>query len=530
MKFFMRIVTKHTCLVVLVMFVIVCSMAGNAAGSIDKLKESINEDINEKVYKNIKVSNFITDREHQQGLQIAKDRKILFDTNTVVADVVNIGNEKYYIIKQNNWFGFAHRLDVYKSDGGIVEDKNVARKIFEIYGWRQNIDKLSELDRSELVAISHESRKMYERSSSIHYGVGAVVSAIDIVQKLEIGGVSVWNTATKLSPELAYFEKNTRKFDEYALDGLNKSSRLNACLPSLINDLDKYDSGEKVDWSRFVYNADETGYAMQSFCREMLSIDTLIDDIKKIISITNKNFDLIGCGFLGDALDNLNNKLGEEKIVKPHYEIQDEYMEIVEDADNDESDAYTKWLKSIDSDGATRFIYGLIVIGIILIISLIYLLSKQIRDDNANYPIIYGSIVAFIGSLAVALLIFIVSWYVRSSTDSLFLLFSLYAIVMMILWMTIMGSFSQRVYSMGKEWSRFHIYVCFVTFFCYIMSFLPLDIGGSIGSFYLFVWVLIYFVLLVAALWVGVAIFIDNRAWYEQYKDWENMLNNLWYQ
>ena len=416
MKFMMRLVTKQTCLVVLAMFVIVCAMAGNAVGitdeanegidelkrGIDELKEGINERINEKVYRNIEVSNFITDRENQRGLQIAKDRKILFDTDPIVVDVVNIGDEKYYIIKQNSWFGFAHRLDIYKSGGGIVEDKNVARKIFGIYGWRQNIDKLSELDRSELVTISHESRKMYERSFSIHYGVGAVVSAIDEVQKLKIGGVSIWNTATRLSPELAYFEKNTRKFDEYALDGLNKSSRLNTCLPSLINDLDKYDHGEKVDWSRFAYNANETGYAVHSFCTEMRSIDTLIDDIKKIISTVNKNFDSIGCGFLGDALDSLNDKLEGEKIVKPHYEIQHEYMEIVEDADNDESDAYAKWLTSIDRDDATKFIYGLIIFVIILIILSAILLLKENRD----YIDVAGNTIAFVASLVVALFMF----------------------------------------------------------------------------------------------------------------------------
>ena len=499
----MRIATKQIYLVILAILVSVCVTTGTVSGTslshdLDNFVDETNEDINKEVYKNIESSDFIADYERQQGLQIAKSHKILFDTDPIIADVVKIGNEKYYIIKQNSWFGFAHRLDIYKSNGNIVEDENVARRVFEAYGWRQNIDKLSELDRSELVTISYESRKMYERSSSIHYGVGAVVSAIDEVQKLEIGGVSVWKTATKLSPKLAYFEKNTRKFDEYALDGMNKSSRLNACLPSLINDLDKCDSGGEVDWGRFAYNANETGYAMYSFYREMRSPDVLIDDISKIIKTVNKNFDSIGCGFLGNALDSLNSKLEEEKIVKPHYEILHEYMEIVEDADNTESDAYAKWLTSIDGDGATRFIYSLIMLAIILIIISIYLLLKQSRD-NADFPGMGGCTNAFSGSLAIAIPLIILSWYFGSSTQ--FTLFCLYAIAMMVLWMTVSGSFSRAVVDVGTTWAEFHILGIFVTFWFGMLSFGIIgEVGGGWGSTFLSSWILAYIVLLAAAL------------------------------
>lgn len=495
----MRITTKQIYLVILAILVGVCVTTGTVSGtSLSQDMDNFVDETNKEVYKNIESSDFIADYERQQGLQIAKSHKILFDTDSIIADVVKIGNEKYYIIKQNSWFGFAHRLDIYKSNGNIVEDENVAKRVFEAYGWRQNIDKLNDLDRSELVAISHESKRMYERSSSIHYGVGAVVSAIDEVQKLEIGGVSVWKTATRLSPKLAYFEKNTRKFDECALDGMNKSSRLNACLPSLINDLDKCNSGETVDGGRFAYNANETGYAMYSFYREMRSPDVLIDDISKIIRTVNKNFDSIGCGFLGDALDSLNSKLEEEKIVKPHYEILHEYMEIVEDADNTESDAYAKWLTSIDSDGATRFIYSLIVLAIILIIISICLLLKQ-SHDNAEYPGMGGCTNAFSGSLAIAIPMIILSWYFGSSTQ--FTLFCLYAIAMMVLWMTISGSFSRAVVDIGTTWAEFHILGIFVTLWFGMLSFGIIGaVGGGWWSTFQYSWILAYIALLAAAL------------------------------
>ena len=569
-----------------------CAITGTAMGTspsqdvanfIDKTKEEISNEI----YKNIESNNFITDYERQQGLQIGRHHKILFDTDSIVADVFKVGADEYYVIKQNNWFSFAHRLDIYTSNGDTVEDKNIARKVFEIYGWRLNIDKLSELNKAELVTISQESEKMYRWCSLLHSGVGAVVTAIDEVQKLEIGSVSVWDTATKLSPKLAYFEKNTREIDECALDGKNKSSRLNTCLPNLINDLDKYDSGEELDWERFAYNANETGYAMDTFFCDMCRPGAKsVGTVRKTIKTVNKGFDSIGCGFLGDALDSLDERLEEAIIVKPHYEIQHEYESILENTHDAESDAYIKWSKSIDGDNATWFIYGLIVLAIILIIVSILLLLKQ-SHDIIGHPIIVGSvivgcIITLIGSLTVALFmfantikftyglimlaiiliivlifLFIVSVFlsvkqghddninypISGSVPTLFfssiravctfvliwyftkyfgistniLVFSLYVMAMMVLWMTIMGSFSQRIYSIVNEWSAIYPTLLFLSLLAVIsllctMFLVPEDIPEILSSFTLFSFFIVIFLTIIAIdlavdIWRAIVVF-----------------------
>lgn len=506
---------KMNILIVFVFTAIACATTGVAAGA--SLQESmhteiiipIKDSLDDHIYKNIEPDDIVEEYQHRDGVRIANSHKILFDTQPTIIDAINIGDENYYIIKHNNHLEFANRLDIYRSDGTLVSDKNIARKVFDIYSWKMSIDELNEFDRSTFEHIYNTSKRMSVRCSRVHSLTSPVVSAIDKAKTIEFDGYNAWNAARALSSELRYLEETTREIDEVALDGLNKSSLLNTYLPNTVSNLDRYDRGAEVKWDEFAYYANGTGYAMDNFYHGMRSPDNLVDTVIAPLRKANKKLNSIGFHLLDAPLNSLISGLENEKIIKYDRDtiyFVSYYMHTVDDADGIESDAYAKWSTSISNDKAILYIYGLIFIIFAMILLSVVILWKHVRKSDylvvcvciMSYlfllvilSFMFKSVVALVCGIVISIVVFIVAMFLvglRDDVDlpasmfvfvgasivalSLFTLFywhawkhgmpaydimaCLYAIDIIFLWMVVVGAFNERIASIGLEWLVLH--------------------------------------------------------------------------
>jgi len=376
----------------------------------------------------------MTHYEHQRGVEIAKDHQILFDGDFEfldfmyspigfefdgdfdVLDCIHLNGKEYYIIKQKNFFFFANRLNIYKSDSSVIRDSKLSKSIFEIYAWKQQIDKLNAMDRSDLRGVLTTSENIASKVAPLHQGTGTVVSAIDEAKAVEVMDISVWDTAAKLNPELKRFENTVRNFDTQVGEWDSASSNVNANLPDVIKGLDSIDRGEKIEWTAFAYDTKASVTAFNELSRKTSQMSYRVSNIRETLNKLNKGLSSIGAGFLADAFSDLDGKLGSvnDSIVSYTSRLEKysrEFSAISRDVDRIERNIDNEWKHSLDEELSLKLIYCLLVfvfIGIVMtIITLLTDFRKRLKEEGVKKVMkssVVCGILMFFGSIVFGIL------------------------------------------------------------------------------------------------------------------------------
>ncbi|MCK4831107.1 hypothetical protein KA005_86150, partial [bacterium] len=252
----------------------------------------------------------VTSYERQRGIEIAESHQILFDDDFDLLDCIHLDGEEYYIIKQKNFFLFANRLDIYGSNGRIVENYNLSKSIFEVYAWKQQTDKLKAMDRGDLRGVLTMSGTIGSTTAPLHRVTGTVVSAIDEAKSVKIGDIYVWDTATKIKPELKSFENTVRSFNKEVGEWDSASSSVNANLPDVIGGLESMDRGEEIDWTGFAYSTKASVGAFNELSVKTGQMSYRVSSVREKLKEVNRGLGSVGGGLLAGAFGELDGKLG----------------------------------------------------------------------------------------------------------------------------------------------------------------------------------------------------------------------------
>lgn len=358
------------------------------------------------------LSTAMTSYEEQRGIEIAESHQILFDCDFDLLDCIHLNNEEYYIIKQKNFFLFANRLDIYRSDGRNVENHNLLKSIFEVYAWKQQAGKLKAMDRSDLKGVLTVSEGIKSVVAPLHRVTGTTISAIDEAKVIKIGEIYVWDAATKIKPELKNFENTVRSFDSEVGEWNSASSNLNANLQDVIEGLESMDRGEEIDWTGFAYSTKGSVGALNELRVKTSQMSHRVSSIHGNLKKVNRGLDLVGGGLLAGAFGEMDSKLGSvhdlidgytdrlDRYSREFYEISKDVERINEEMDREQR-------MSLDWEAALKLIYcllGFIFIGfVITILTLLTDFKEKLRKGSAVTDSINQGILMFIWSLSVGI-------------------------------------------------------------------------------------------------------------------------------
>lgn len=352
----------------------------------------------------------VTSHERQRGIEIAESHQILFDDDFDLLDCIHLDGEEYYIIKQKNFFLFANRLDIYRSDGHIVENYNLSKSIFEVYAWKQQTDKLKAMDRGDLRGVLTTSGNIGSTAAPLHRVTGTVVSAIDEAKSVKIGDIYVWDTATKIKPELKSFENTMRSFNKEVGEWDSASSSVNANLPSVIEGLESMDRGEEIDWTGFAYSTKASVGAFNELSVKTGQMSYRVSSVREKLKEVNRGLGSVGGGLLAGAFGEMDGKLGSVQDSIDGYtsrlnRYSREFNEISEDVERIEGKMEGGWKKSLDKEAALKLIYcllGFIFIGIVItILTLLTDFRKRLKEGTEMADSITSGIVMFMWSSSV---------------------------------------------------------------------------------------------------------------------------------
>ena len=357
----------------------------------------------------------VTPYERQRGTEIAESHQILFDDNFNLLDCIHLDGEEYYIIKQKNGFLLANRLDIYCSDGRSVGNHKLSQLIFEGYAWRQQTDKLKAMDRGDLRGVLTTSGNIGSTTAPLHQVTDTVVSAIDEAKSVKIGNIYVWDTATKIKPELKSFENTVRSFDKEVGEWDSASYSVNTNLPDVIEGLESIDRGEEIDWTGFAYSTKASVGAFNELSVKTGQMSYRVSSVREKLKEVNRGLGSVGGGLLAGAFGELDGKLGSVQDSIDGYtgrldRYSREFNEISEDVERIERDRGSEWKHSLDEESASKLIYWLLVaISIGIIIVIITGLTDFRRRILTGKGVLFSSVkkgaFMFVGSIGVGILI-----------------------------------------------------------------------------------------------------------------------------
>lgn len=350
----------------------------------------------------------VTSYERQNGIEIAESHQILFDDDFDLLDCIHLDGEEYYIIKQKNFFLFANRLGIYRSDGRIVENYNLSKSIFEVYAWKRQTDKLKAMDRGDLRGVLTTSGNIGSAAVPLHRATGTVVSAIVEAKSVKIGDIYVWDTATKIKPELKSFENTVRSFDREVGEWDSASFGVNANLPDVIEGLESIDRGEEIDWTGFAYSTKASVGAFNKLSVKTGQISYRVSSVREKLKEVNRGLGSVGGGLLAGAFGELDGKLGSVQDSIDGYtgrldQYSREFDEISRDVELMKLEMDREWKRSLEQGAVLKLIYYLLgfifICFIIIIITLLTDFRERLKEGDVTIKdtIKYG-ILTLLGS------------------------------------------------------------------------------------------------------------------------------------
>jgi len=217
---------------------------------------------------------------------IIHNNRMLFDINFQIIDVVDYRGTKYIVVNSTNALPYASGIDIFTISGVRVSKKEEAIAILAEVVFRKIISQITISDIEALRDFHKQVQTLREvvtpyksfTESIIHWltttcipTLGGKICAIDAIKKIDI-------------PQISQLVNEVYSWNSYLGMIVDSSSRIDNCLPVVINELERRKSGENIPFSALKAPLLECVSAFNDLKRGIDGINSKISNLDNIIT------------------------------------------------------------------------------------------------------------------------------------------------------------------------------------------------------------------------------------------------------
>jgi len=181
--------------------------------------------------------------------------QFLLDSEKEDVESVRVKGQVYKVYRQENMLPYASGIEIY-TNGERVTSEETARAVIQKVAWQRATSEMGSDDIETL-------RQLNQSTASINKVLTPPLEALNYI----LGFIDnwkeqgVWSTATSLSPQLSAFETSARELRNGLQGWKEAADQVNQNVPLLINDLERMERGEDVEYDKVSshYSATATG-------------------------------------------------------------------------------------------------------------------------------------------------------------------------------------------------------------------------------------------------------------------------------
>ncbi|ADM28062.1 hypothetical protein Igag_1256 [Ignisphaera aggregans DSM 17230] len=243
------------------------------------------------------ITAIITTASNYSALDVVARNRMLLDISFQIVDIVDYNDTRYIVVNSTNALPYASGIDIFASSGARVSKKEEALAILTQVVFRKE---LSQITISDIEALRDFHRQVLTlREAVVPYKSYTESIIYWLTNKSCITMFNKKVCAIDAIKEIGISEVSQLKDEVYSLNSylgmiVDSSSRIDSCLPVVIDELERYIYGENIPFSALKAPLSECSSAFKDLKRGVDGINSKVSNLVNMLTTVQKYLESIG--------------------------------------------------------------------------------------------------------------------------------------------------------------------------------------------------------------------------------------------